>query len=103
MLLHTIKSALQQGIRGSKPMKNDYWDPVKKRISTRLDYSLALKNHINFICGSDISETRLYNSQFTKFSPIRIITIETERNCLLKRPTPRHGICQKFYTPRFSG
>jgi len=69
MLLHTIKSALQQGIRGSKPMKNDYWDPVKKRISTRLDYSLALKNHINFICGSDISETRLYNSQFTKFSP----------------------------------
>ena len=49
-------------------MNNLYWDPVKKRVNDRIDYSLPLKNHIRFICGSDISDTRLYRSEFTKFS-----------------------------------
>ncbi|MBB1304066.1 DUF563 domain-containing protein [Pseudoalteromonas sp. SR43-5] len=74
-------------------MKNDYWDPVKKRISTRLDYSLALKNHINFICGSDISETRLYNSQFTKFSPTYCI----EENPLFLPYKETHHIPKSYF------
>ncbi|WP_413694098.1 hypothetical protein [Psychromonas sp. KJ10-2] len=48
---------------------NSYWDPVKKRINERMEYSLPLKKHIKFICGSNISDTRLYRSEFTKFKP----------------------------------
>ncbi|GMQ47923.1 glycosyltransferase 61 family protein [Vibrio sp. 10N] len=45
----------------------NYQDPVARRV--KHDYSLKLKDHITPICGSDISDTRLYQSSFTKFTP----------------------------------
>ena len=53
---------------GLSYMNTQYWDPVRKRVNERIEYSLPLKKHINFICHSDISDTRLYRSEFTKFS-----------------------------------
>jgi hypothetical protein len=60
-------------------MNREYWDPVKRRVNNNIVYNLPLKNHIEFLCKSDISDTRLYRSHFTKYKPTYCI----EENVLL--------------------
>jgi len=72
---------------------NSYWDPVKKRINERMEYSLLLKKHIKFICGSNISDTRLYRSEFTKFKPSYCI----EDGALLLPYKETHHIPKSYF------
>lgn len=44
-----------------------YKDPVGNRV--KVNYNLSLKDNINMACGTDISDTRLFQSKFHNFSP----------------------------------
>lgn len=52
-------------------------DPVEKRLSPQI--RLAASDHINMLCGTDISETRMYNSSHFQFTP----RFETHHQALL--------------------
>ncbi len=49
----------------NKFQMNEYFDPVRRRLD--IDYSLSLKNNLTLLCDSDISDTRLARSFFSKF------------------------------------